>query len=66
MSEFTLGGITELRRKETVIDSLKCWGEVRRMKVENLSLDLEMSSSQVTSERFQESSGRKLACRGWG
>lgn len=65
-SGFTLGRITESRRKEMVIDSLKCRGKGRRMKVENISQDLGMSSSQVTSERFQESSGRKLACRGWG
>lgn len=51
------------------MNSIRCWGQVKRMKTEKVSLNLEMSSSPATSsssQSFLESSGRKLECRGWG
>lgn len=60
----TQGRITESRGKEGVLNSITCLGEIKRMKLEKMSLDLEISSSLVTSSSSQEGSERKLGCRG--
>lgn len=38
-SGFTQDKITDSRRREMVTDSFKCWGKVKRIKMEKLSLD---------------------------
>lgn len=58
---FTQDGSTESREDEVVINSIKCWGEMERMRLEKMSLDLESFTYdllEVLGEQWEEAGGQ--------
>ena len=57
------------REKKMMINSIRCWGKVERMKMEKMSQDLEMSSEftgdpfKVSGEQWEEAGVQGVGLR---